>query len=90
MGSFQSLLCVACDVNYSVFVAVAVESYKSCPFNKDLLRCLDIFAVGDRACNYSCLGAPKGLSVCVVKIMHSHVFFCGKQMYLNSLLVSGL
>lgn len=43
--------------------------------NKDLVRCLDILAVGDRACNFSCLGAPKGLSVCVVKNMHLHVFF---------------
>lgn len=65
MKYFQSFLCSACDVNYSVFMAVAmrfdkeaVESFKSCRFNKDLLRCLDILAVGDCACNFSLLGAP--------------------------------
>lgn len=68
--SFQSLLCFVCDVDYRVFMAVAmrfdeetVESFKSCPFKKDLLRCLDIRAVCDCAYNFSFLGAPTGIPV---------------------------
>lgn len=79
MKYFQGLFCFACDVNYSVFMAVAVhfgeeaaESFKSCPFNKDLLRCLDILLSFFLGTPMGVLGTP------------------GKQMYLNSQHASGL